>query len=114
MAASRIQRWSLTLGAYEYNIQYRPGSKMGNADALSRLPLPDHPIDTEIPTLGDVTQVLNHISQILWLQHPKSRLGLKRILFCLVFIFSFSMGGPPKIQFLLYNRILIATMNSVL
>ena len=65
MAASRIQRWSLTLGAYEYNIQYRPGSKMGNADALSRLPLPDHPTDTEIPTLGDVTQVLNHISDTL-------------------------------------------------
>ncbi len=76
MAASRIQRWSLTLGAYEYNIQYRPGSKMGNADALSRLPLPDHPNDNEIRTLGDVIQVLNHYL-ILWLQHPKSRHGLK-------------------------------------
>ena len=35
MASSRIQRWALTLSAYEYSIQYRPGSRLGNADALS-------------------------------------------------------------------------------
>lgn len=34
MAASRIQRWALTLSAYQYTIQYRPGFKMANADAL--------------------------------------------------------------------------------
>ena len=28
MAASRIQRWALTLGAYQYTIQYRPGANM--------------------------------------------------------------------------------------
>ena len=35
MASSRIQRWALTLSAYEYSIQYRPGPRLGNADALS-------------------------------------------------------------------------------
>ncbi len=65
MAASRIQRWALTLGAYDYVIQYRPGSKMCNADALSRLPLPDGPSDTEIPSLGDVNFVMNHITDTL-------------------------------------------------
>ena len=37
MASSGIQIWALTLSAYEYSIQYRPGSCLGNADALSRL-----------------------------------------------------------------------------
>ena len=41
MAVSRIQRWSLLLSSYEYEIEYRPGSKVANADALSRLPLPE-------------------------------------------------------------------------
>ena len=38
---------------------------MCNADALSRLPLPDHPADSEIPSLGDVNLVLNHLSDHL-------------------------------------------------
>ena len=36
---------------------------MCNADALSRLPLPDQPHDSEIPSLGDINQVLNHLSE---------------------------------------------------
>ena len=39
MASARIQRWALTLSAYNYNIQYRPGKQVTNADLLSRLPL---------------------------------------------------------------------------
>lgn len=39
LAAARIQRWAHFLSAYNYKINYKPGSKMGNADALSRLPL---------------------------------------------------------------------------
>lgn len=62
MAASRIRRWALTLSEYNYTIRYRPGSRMCNADALSRLPLPDSPLDSDIPTLGDVNYVLNHLS----------------------------------------------------
>ena len=65
MAASQIQRWALTLGTYDYTIEYRPGSKMCNADALSRLPLPDQPKDSEIPPLGDVNLVLNHLTENL-------------------------------------------------
>ena len=38
-AAARIQRWALTLAAYNYTIKYKPGIEHGNADALSRLPL---------------------------------------------------------------------------
>lgn len=41
MAAARIQRCALKLGAYLYRTEYKPGSQNGNADALSRPPLPD-------------------------------------------------------------------------
>jgi len=43
MALARIQRWALTLGAYDYEIAYKPGDKHANADVLSRLPLPKAP-----------------------------------------------------------------------
>ena len=39
MASARIQKWALTLSAYNYNIQYRAGKQLANADLLSRLSL---------------------------------------------------------------------------
>ena len=35
MASGRIQRWALTLGAYNYTIQYKEGRENANSDALS-------------------------------------------------------------------------------
>ena len=49
MASARIQRWALTLSAYNYNIQYRPGKQLANADLLSRLPLSDTITDPPLP-----------------------------------------------------------------
>ena len=39
-SAARIQRWSLFLSNYQYELVYRSGNENANADALSRLPLP--------------------------------------------------------------------------
>lgn len=39
MTSPRIQRWAVTLAAYEYTIVYKVGWDHMNADALSRLPL---------------------------------------------------------------------------
>ena len=36
----RLMRWSLLLKEYDMDIQYRPNSKNGNADGLSKMPLP--------------------------------------------------------------------------
>ena len=47
--SARVQRWALTLSGYQYSIVYRPGSEQGNADGLSRLPLPTTPQDVPQP-----------------------------------------------------------------
>lgn len=39
-ASPRVQRWALTLSGYCYSIKYCPDKNIGNADGLSRLPLP--------------------------------------------------------------------------
>ena len=49
LASARIQRWALALGAYNYKIMYKPGTEIGHADGLSRLPLPETPPNIPIP-----------------------------------------------------------------
>ena len=56
MASSRIQRWALTLSAYNYQMVFRPGKLQANADALSRLPLKVSEADVPIP--GDTVLML--------------------------------------------------------
>ena len=59
MAVSRIQRWALTLSAYEYTIEYCPGNKLQNADALSPLPLNR---ETHVPLPGDIRHLQRHLN----------------------------------------------------
>ena len=61
MASSRIQRWALTLAPYQYTISYKPGKKLSNADAFSRLPQPTT-VSPEACRPGDVVHVINHLS----------------------------------------------------
>lgn len=39
--STQMLSWSLIIGAYNYELCYRPGKQMGNADALIRLLLPE-------------------------------------------------------------------------
>ena len=39
LAAARLQRWSLLLSSYQYEIEFKPSAKVASSDALSRLPL---------------------------------------------------------------------------
>ena len=59
MASGRIQRWALALSAYEYTFKYKSGEKMGNADAMSRIPLSHEPADVPMP--ADVVCLLEFI-----------------------------------------------------
>ncbi|KAL5491846.1 hypothetical protein EMCRGX_G017211 [Ephydatia muelleri] len=56
MVSPRVQRWALTLSAFDYTISSRAGKLQGNADALSRLPLQHSP--EEVPTPGDMILLL--------------------------------------------------------
>ena len=40
LAAARLQRWAILLSAYKYIIKYKTSKVHGNADGLSKLPLP--------------------------------------------------------------------------
>ena len=59
LAAARLQRWALLLSAYQYDIKHKPTDAHGNADSLSRLPLPV----TELDKGGEGIRIFN-ISQI--------------------------------------------------
>lgn len=45
VAAARLQRWAIQLSMYDFEIRYQKGKQIGQADALSRLPLGD---ETEV------------------------------------------------------------------
>jgi len=46
LVANRLHRWSVFLSGFSYSIVYRNTNRHGNADALSRLPLPQNlPVD---------------------------------------------------------------------
>ncbi len=58
MAAARMQRWSLLLSAYSYDIQYRRSEENANADAMSRLPCPDvEPVESELNQVSIVSDL---------------------------------------------------------
>ena len=49
-ASGRIQRWSLILQGYKFQLVHKSGKMIGNADALSRLPFDCGDIAVPVPT----------------------------------------------------------------
>lgn len=58
-ASAKIQRWALTLAAYEYTISYRVGRNNENADALRKLLLNVTP--TSVPQMGETMHLMEHL-----------------------------------------------------
>jgi len=50
----------LTLAAYQYKIVFKKGTDIGNADSLSRLPLPSQL--GEVPVPGELVLLMEHLS----------------------------------------------------
>ena len=61
MASPRVQRWAITLQAYEYNLVYKQGKANANADALSRLPM--NVTETIAPLPGETIHVMNALDR---------------------------------------------------
>ena len=61
MASSRLQRWALTLSSYRYSDVFHCGRDNSNADALSRLPLPDSPLSVRVP--GEILIIMEHLTK---------------------------------------------------
>ena len=62
MASPRIQRWALLLAAYDYELVYKEGQNHGNADGLSRLPLPD--TIARVPTPGETILLMDRLETL--------------------------------------------------
>ena len=58
-ASARVRRWSLLLSAYEYKLTFRKTHEHQNADALSRLPLPQ--TQTESSTPPELVLLMDHL-----------------------------------------------------
>ena len=60
-ASACIRHWSLLLSAYEYTITFRKTQAHQNADALSRLPLPQTQIESKTPP--ELVLVMDHLDE---------------------------------------------------
>ena len=57
LATARLQRWSLLLSSYTYDIKFKKSRDIANADALSRLPLPftnDSSVENDLFYVADL------------------------------------------------------------
>ena len=70
-SSARIQRWALTLASYEYSLGFRTSTANGNADALSRLPLPEAP--KQVPVPPEVVLLMEHLEMA-----PVTAVDIKR------------------------------------
>ena len=59
-ASARIKRWSLFLSNYEYSLVFRNTTAHANADALSRLPLPEEP--AKVTTEPELVLLSEHLA----------------------------------------------------
>ena len=63
MVSRRILRWALLLSAYEYVFVYKPGTKIANADAMSRLPLKTK--ERKVPIPEEMVFNINKLDEVI-------------------------------------------------
>lgn len=90
LISARMLRWALMLNTFDYEIQYRPGKKLGNADSLSRMPTPSTEGEEEIFLL-EPSDLIGINSKNIAKETDKDQM-LKRIKFYLLH------GWPDKVD----------------
>ncbi len=60
LASARIKTWALILSSYDYTIEHKSGRHHGNADVLSRLPLPETTGEADTP--GEVVLLMDTLN----------------------------------------------------
>jgi len=60
-ASGKIQCWSLKLAMYQHTLKFCPTAQHSNADALSRLPLPE--ILENVPIPGEFVLHIDHLAE---------------------------------------------------
>lgn len=73
---SQVARWQDSLQEFDYAVKYRPGTRMGHVDALSRAPVvsEDLPIDEALGERYDVNVALTEEDRVLMCQTADSQL----------------------------------------
>ena len=71
LAAVRLQRWSLLLSSYQYEIEFKPSAEVASSDALSRLPL-------QYRKDASVEDKIFQVSVVELRKHPVSVLEIAR------------------------------------
>ena len=71
LAAARLQRWSLLLSSYQYEIEFKPFAEVASSDALSRLPM-------QYRKDASVEDKIFQVSAIQLRKHPVSVLEIAR------------------------------------
>lgn len=92
-ASGRIQRWALLLASYDYSIACRTTAQHANADAFSRLPIPEVPVQTPVPpevvfvmdALDDAPMTAVHVATLTQRDPLLSRVST-----------TFSRDGPTR------------------
>ena len=73
----RLSRWALRLSEYDFEIRHKPGEGHGNADGVSRVPLPhntaDEIYDDDMPHVYALGFQYNNHLQIQLLQHEQGK-----------------------------------------
>ena len=99
LTAQRLQRWALTLMAFQYDIRYKPTDQHGNADGLSRLPMgPDSTFDKfETRVNAEIVHVISKTLDGFPLTHEEIRESSKKDVNCdLVKKYLLSGDWPSK------------------
>ena len=93
MAVHHLQRWAIILAAYTYEIQYKPTTKHGNTDTLSRLPIAD---DKQFKRDHSLALELNHIHSLQMEQLPLRAAEATEADTVLVHVYHFVQRRWPK------------------